>query len=333
MISAGSRPSVSHHDRSTASLCRTVARRRAGCRRRRGAPPAAASAARPSRRRGSGSAPAAAAGSTWPRHGDRPALEARRARAPHQRQQLQRVLEPREALAQRRELPAVERVLALEPARAEPAQRAPAGDDVERRHQLRQVREVAVGDAGDQRAEPDPRRHAREVAERRVALEHVLPLAPDLRDLDEVVHQPQRAEARVLGRARDVRQRRRGRAPPSRSARSAARTRAPAAPPPAAPPRPARPGTRAARARPAPPPPRPRSPRRAARPNTSAASRSWAATTFGGTGAPRAAVALAHDLLRHVERHRVGGHARVARPAPARPRGASPPARSCRPPS
>ena len=50
-------------------------------------------------------------------HGGRAALEARRARAPHQRQQLERVLQQRVALAQRRERPAVELVLALEPAR------------------------------------------------------------------------------------------------------------------------------------------------------------------------------------------------------------------------
>ena len=63
--------------------------------------------------------------------------------------------------------------------------------------------------AGDERAEPDPLGHAGEVAERRVALEHVLPLAPDLRDLEEVVHHPQAREAGLLGRARDVGERRR----------------------------------------------------------------------------------------------------------------------------
>ena len=74
--------------------------------------------------------------------------------------------------------------------------------------------EVAVGDARDQRAEPDPLGHAGEVAERRVALEHVLPLAPDLRDLEEVVHQPEAREARLLGRARDLGERLRRRAVP-----------------------------------------------------------------------------------------------------------------------
>ena len=131
-------------------------------------------------------------------------VEARRARAPHERQQLERVLEPRVALGERRELPAVEAVLALEPSRPDPAHGAPAGEHVERRDDLREVRDVAVGDAGDERAEPDALGHAREVGEGGVALEHVLPLATDLRDLHEVVHDPEAGEARVLGRPRDL---------------------------------------------------------------------------------------------------------------------------------
>ena len=160
-------------------------------------------------------------------HGDRPALEARSARAPHERQQLERVLQAGEALGERREVPAVQPVLALEPGGAESAHGAPAGDDVERREDLGEVAEVAVRDAGDERAELHPLGHAGEVAERRVALEHVLPLAADLRDLQEVVHHPQAREAGAP--------RRRGRRPPawmpssrdgraSRSARPAARS-------------------------------------------------------------------------------------------------------------
>src|SRR5215217_5024218 len=135
-------------------------------------------------------------------------LEARRPRSPHQRQQLERVLEPREALGQRRELPAVEPVLALEPGRADPAQRAAARQHVERRDDLREVGDVAVRDAGDERAEPDPLRHSGEVGERRVAFEHVVPLAPDLRDLEEVVHHPEAREARLLGGAGELAERR-----------------------------------------------------------------------------------------------------------------------------
>ena len=135
---------------------------------------------------------------------DRPPLEARGARPPHQRQELKRVLEPVGALAERRELPPVQPVLALEPGRPEPAHRAPTGHDVEGRDHFRQVSDVPVGDPGDERAQPDPLGHAGEVAERRVALEHVLPLAPHLRDLDEVVHHPEAREAGLLGRPRDL---------------------------------------------------------------------------------------------------------------------------------
>ena len=158
----------------------------------------------------------------------RAALEARRARAPHQRQQLERVLEAGVALAQRREVPAVEAVLALEPGGAEAAHRAAAGEHVERRDDLRQVGDVAVRDAGDERARGGSARHAGEVAERRVALEHVLPLAPDLRDLEDVVHDPEAREAGLLGGARDgrrARPRSSAGCPASRSGRPAARSR------------------------------------------------------------------------------------------------------------
>src|SRR3954447_15149407 len=85
----------------------------------------------------------------------RAALKPRRAGAPHEREQLEGVLETGEALAQRREVPAVEAVLALEPAGAEAAQRAAARQHVERRDDLRQVGDVAVRDAGDERPETD----------------------------------------------------------------------------------------------------------------------------------------------------------------------------------
>ena len=81
---------------------------------------------------------------------------ARRTRTPHERQQLERVLEQLVAPSRRRELPAVQLVLALEPRRAEPAHRAATREHVERRDDLPEVREVAVGDAGDEHAEPCP---------------------------------------------------------------------------------------------------------------------------------------------------------------------------------
>jgi hypothetical protein len=142
--------------------------------------------------------------------GDRAALEARRALAPHERQQLERVLEAGVALGARLKVPAVQRMLALEPRRAQAAHRAPTRQHVERRDDLREVRDVAVGDAGDERPEPDVLGDAREIAEGRIALEHVLPLAPDLRDLQEVVHDPQAREAGRLGRLCDLGECRRG---------------------------------------------------------------------------------------------------------------------------
>ena len=62
------------------------------------------------------------------RHGDRLALEPRRPRSPHQREQLQRVLEQRVPACVRRELPAVELVFALEPRGAHTADGAPVRD-------------------------------------------------------------------------------------------------------------------------------------------------------------------------------------------------------------
>ena len=55
-------------------------------------------------------------------------------------------------------------------------------------------------------AEADRRRRGGQVAERRRALQQVLPLAPDARDLDEVVHHRDRREADLLGPAGDRRQ-------------------------------------------------------------------------------------------------------------------------------
>ena len=83
------------------------------------------------------------------RPGERPAAGEHRAADP------QRVLEPVEPLADRQQrVPeAVGAVLVLVPRSADPEVRAAAGDDVERRHHLRQQRRVAVGDAGDERAE------------------------------------------------------------------------------------------------------------------------------------------------------------------------------------
>ena len=80
-------------------------------------------------------------------------LEPRRALPPHQGEQLQRILEERIALVHRRKRPAVGVMLRLEPAEAEAADGTPGREHVERRDDLREVRDVPIGDAGDERAE------------------------------------------------------------------------------------------------------------------------------------------------------------------------------------
>ena len=202
LISAGSRPSAAQCSCRTATLWRTVvgvAEQVAGVGVA-GDEPKRAPLAR-CRRRGSACAPGAGAGSTSPRATVivRPS-NARRALAPHQRQQLERVLQALVALAPAAGTP-TRRARArarTTPRRGRSSARPP--DSTSRvATTFAEVREVAVGDAGDERAEPDALGHAREVGERGVALEHVLPLAPDLRDLEEVVHHPQAREARLLG--------------------------------------------------------------------------------------------------------------------------------------
>ena len=70
---------------------------------------------------------------------------------------------------------------------------------VERRRGLGEQRRVAVRDAGDERPEPDPGRLAGERGEGGPRLEHRLVWTPDARDLVEVVHDSDEAEAGGLG--------------------------------------------------------------------------------------------------------------------------------------
>ena len=137
------------------------------------------------------------------RHRRRAAGERRRALAPHQREQLEGVLEQLVAAGDRREVPAVQLVLAPEPRRAEAAERPPARQHVEGGDDLGQVGDVAVRDAVDERAEAGRRRGGGEEAERRRALGDVLPLPADRRDLHDVVHHRDRREADLLGGAGD----------------------------------------------------------------------------------------------------------------------------------
>ena len=71
---------------------------------------------------------------------------------PHLVGDAQRLLEPLEALLQRRERHAEARVLLLEPGGADAEVGAAAGQHVERGHRLDEDAGVAVGDAGDHRA-------------------------------------------------------------------------------------------------------------------------------------------------------------------------------------
>ena len=122
----------------------------------------------------------------------------------HRARDPQVVLQPLEALLQRRERIPVRLVLGLEPARADAVDRAAARDDVERRGDLGVLRGVAVPDAADEQAERDRVGAGREAGEHRVALEHPVLGRADRRDLVVVVHQRQRREAGALRRPGDV---------------------------------------------------------------------------------------------------------------------------------
>ena len=132
-------------------------------------------------------------------------MERRAARPPQQRQHLQRVLEQRVAVGGRREGPAVGPVLLrrTRPARAPHTARPPLSTSRVATIFPR-CADVAVGDAGDERAEPDPLGAGGEVGQRRLALEHVVPRPADLRDLPEVVHDVDRVEAGGLGARRPM---------------------------------------------------------------------------------------------------------------------------------
>src|SRR5207245_2752508 len=68
---------------------------------------------------------------------------------------LDRLLEPLEALLEWREVDPVGPVLLLVPGGADAEDRAPARGDVERRGDLREQRGVPVGDAADEKSEVD----------------------------------------------------------------------------------------------------------------------------------------------------------------------------------
>ena len=90
-------------------------------------------------------------------------------------------------------------MLDVVPSGADAENGAARGDDVEGGDLFGQQSWVAVGHAGDERAERDLVRTSRQGAEERVALEHLVVRAAQAGQLVEVVHHPQRREAAVVG--------------------------------------------------------------------------------------------------------------------------------------
>jgi hypothetical protein len=97
-------------------------------------------------------------------------------------------------------------VLALPPAGADPDERPAARQDVEGGGRLGRDPRRAEGHRRHEGAEPQPGVEAGQQAERHPGLGDRLPGRADLRDLDEVVHQREPGEARLVGRERHVAQ-------------------------------------------------------------------------------------------------------------------------------
>ena len=89
-------------------------------------------------------------------------------------------------------------------AESERRQHAPARQHVERRHDLREEAGVAVGDAGDEDAEPRLPGARRDVAQRRVRLEHLHRRGAHHLHLEPVVHHGDVRDADVLRRRHHV---------------------------------------------------------------------------------------------------------------------------------
>jgi hypothetical protein len=127
------------------------------------------------------------------------AREARILAPQHRPDDLQRFLKPLETVRERAEFDTEAVVLPLVPARSDAQHRAPAGDDVQRGHGLRQDRRVPVGVTGDQRGQLHRTRRRGQRTERRVALQHRLVRRAEAGQLVEVVHQQDGVEAGPLG--------------------------------------------------------------------------------------------------------------------------------------
>ena len=132
------------------------------------------------------------------------ALERRTLLREHEAADRQRLVEAVHALADAREIEPVPAMLRLVPGRPHPQDGPAAGDHVERRHDLRQVRWGAVGDAGDERPDPDARGPGGDPGKGRIGLEHRRVFRTHPADLVEVVHHGHEVEAHRFGAAGDV---------------------------------------------------------------------------------------------------------------------------------
>src|SRR2546430_6160540 len=94
-------------------------------------------------------------------------------------------------------------MLLLEPSKAEPASGPATAEDVKGGDDLPEVGDVAVRDASDEGPNTHVVAGGGEIAERGPAVEHVVPRPAELRDLPEVVHDPEVVEAGVFRSASD----------------------------------------------------------------------------------------------------------------------------------
>ena len=134
-----------------------------------------------------------------------PSVERRSVAGPSLPREPQRVLEERVALAEIGERDAERVGLAFEPGRTDTEIGAPAREHVDGGRGLDQHGGRPVDHAGDEHAEADPLRRPGEIAECGIRLEHwmVFGFAPR-RDLEVVIHDPERVEPRLFGGARDL---------------------------------------------------------------------------------------------------------------------------------
>src|SRR5256885_2896344 len=109
------------------------------------------------------------------------------------------LLEPFETLADRREGDAETAAFRFIPGGPDAEPGAAAGKHVERGHRLRQDARIATDGAGHHRAELGARGDRGHVAERAVALEHVVMFGAVHADLPEVIHHPDGLETSLVG--------------------------------------------------------------------------------------------------------------------------------------